>query len=452
MPTRDTKDGTVPGMNPEAPRFGLRANWGQFVVLSLITFWVGAVVGVERVVVPALGASVFHLTSYIVLLSFIVSFGFVKAAVNLVGGGAADRIGRRPVLVVGWLFALPVPFLLLTAPNWWWVVAANALVGINQGLAWSMAVTSKIDLAGRRQRGFAMGLNEFSGYAGVSVGGFLGGVLSTVAFRTAPYELLLGVILVGLVASFLAARETQDHVRQEEVTRGRVVAPGDVVATSNLKTVFSRASWKDRRLAACSQAGLIEKFVDTMAWGLFPLYLVGQGLPLVSVGVVTGVYTGSWAALQLVFGPLSDHMGRKWLIVVGMIVAGLGVLGVGAFATWTEEILSALVAGTGMAMLYPTLLAAVADLSPPADRAATLGVYRFWRDSGYGFGGLAIGAVADVFGFRSTFLFAAVLMSISALLFAWALRDSEPSERTQEIPTPVSFPTQTDRTQEVDVA
>ncbi len=423
----------------ESPRFGVKANWGQFVVLTLITFWVGAVVGVERVVVPALGASVFHLTSYVVLLSFIVSFGFVKAVVNLVAGGAADRIGRRSLLIVGWLVALPVPFLLLAAPNWDWVVGANVLVGVNQGLAWSMAVTSKIDLAGTRQRGFAMGLNEFAGYGGVTAGGFAGGVLSSVAFRTTPFEFLLAVILVGLVSAILATRETMQFVRHEEGTTRRVASACPRVGSRGLKSAFVRASWSDRRLVACSQAGLVEKFVDTVAWGVLPIYLVAQGLPLVSVGIVAGVYTGTWATLQLVFGPLSDRLGRKWLIALGMVVAGVGVLGVGASTTFYEEILAAFTAGVGMAMLYPLLLAAVADLSMPAERGATLGVYRFWRDSGYGFGGLAIGGVADVFGFRSTFVFAGILMTVSAALFAWALRDVPGG--AQGVPTAQSLPT-----------
>lgn len=413
-----------PRLNSEPIRFGLRANWGQFVVLSFITFWVGAVVGVERVVVPALGSTVFHVSSYVVLLSFIASFGFVKAAVNLAAGGAADRVGRRLLLVIGWIAALPVPFLLAAAPNWSWVLGANALVGVNQGLVWSMAVTSKIDLAGARQRGFAMGLNEFAGYGGVTVGGFVGGVLASLAFRTAPAEFLLGVVLVALASSLLVARETREFARTEARTDHREPPVRELRASPGFAQAFALASWRDRRLVACSQAGLVEKFVDTMAWGLFPIYLLGRGFPLVVVGIVTAVYTGSWAVLQLVFGPLSDRVGRKWLIVGGMILAGIGVLAVGTFATFAEETAAAFTAGVGMAMLYPTLLAAVADYSSASERGAVLGVYRFWRDSGYGFGGLAIGVVADVFGFRSTFAFAAALMVISSALVAWGLRGS----------------------------
>jgi MFS family permease len=408
--------------SPEPVRFGVRANWRQFVVLSVITFWVGSVVGVERVVAPALGSNVFHVSSYVVLLSFIASFGFVKAAVNLFSGGAADRFGRRGLLILGWIVALPVPFILATAPDWSWVIAVNTLVGINQGLAWSMAVTSKIDIAGPRQRGFAAGINEFSGYAGVSIGGLTGGILAAVEIRDPPAEFLLAVVVIGLLSSLLLVRETRGHAHAEDRAARGATHGANPVSSRGLGPAFAEATWKDRRLVACSQAGLVEKFVDTMAWGVFPVFLLSKGYSLVSVGVLTGIYTGSWAVLQLLFGPLSDRHGRRGIIAGGMVLAGVGVFAVGTFTTFPEEVSAALLAGTGMAMLYPTLIAAVADIAPASERGAILGVYRFWRDSGYGFGGLAIGAVADLFGFDSTFLFAAGLMVVSSMLFAWGLR------------------------------
>jgi MFS family permease len=425
--------GNPPSADPETLRFGIRGNWRQFVVLSTITFWVGSVVGVERVVAPALGSNVFHVSSYVVLLSFIVSFGFVKATLNLVAGGAADRIGRRSLLILGWVVALPVPFILATAPAWSWVIAVNALVGVNQGLAWSMAVTSKIDIAGPRQRGLAAGINEFAGYSGVAMGGLVGGILAAVQIRDPPAEFLLGVVLVGLLASVLIARETREHAHAEDrASHGG--SEGLPPPHRGLRQAFAEATWKDRRLVALSQAGLVEKFVDTMAWGVFPVFLLSKGYSLVSVGVLTGIYTGSWAILQLLFGPLSDRVGRKGIIAGGMVLAGVGVFAVGTFTTFSEEAAAAALAGTGMAMLYPTLIAAVADLARASERGAILGVYRFWRDSGYGFGGLAIGAVADVFGFHSTFLFAAVLMVASSMLLVWGLRPSV-SVKTSEVKT-----------------
>ncbi len=411
-------------MVAEPVRFGIGANWQQFVLLSLITFWVGSVVGVERVAVPVLGRTVFHLASYVVLLSFIVSFGLVKATMNLVAGGLADRVGRRPLLVAGWVVALPVPFMIAWAPNWAWIAGANVLVGVNQGLAWSMSVTSKIDLAGPHQRGSAAGLNEFSGYAGVSVGGFVGGLLAAQSARTLPAIFLLAVVLVALGMSALSARESQGFARSEGGAPANDTRVPD--GSSTLFRAFARGSWKDRRLAACSQAGLVEKFVDTMAWGFLPLFLLGRGFSIPSIALVTSVYTGSWAVLQLVFGPLSDRWGRRWSITVGMVLAGAGVAAVGIFATVPAELAAALAMGIGMAMLYPALLATVADLAPPRERGAVLGVYRFWRDSGYFLGGLALGVVADGLGAGATFAFAAGLMVLSAGVFAWALAGSEP--------------------------
>ncbi len=413
-------------MPAEPLRFGIGANWRQFAILSLITFWVGSVVGVERVVVPALGSTVFHVGSYLVLLSFIASFGAVKAGVNLVAGGLADRIGRRPLLLLGWVVAIPVPFLLVGAPTWGWIVLANGLVGVNQGLTWSMSVTSKIDLAGARQRGMASGLNEFSGYGGVAVGGFVGGLLATSSLRIAPAEFLLGVIGVALITTYLVARETRDHARSEGQS-----PPGPSVSQGGrwgLGRALAEGTWGDRRLVACSQAGLIEKFVDTLVWGFVPVFLLARGYPLVTVALLTTAYTGSWAVLQLVFGPLSDRYGRRALVAGGMTVAAVGVIAVGISATVWEAVAGSLAMGVGMAMLYPTLLAAVADLAPPERRAALLGVYRFWRDSGYFFGGLSIGIVADLLGATATFVFAAGLMLLSALVFArgLGLRAGEP--------------------------
>ena len=403
----------------EAP--GIRANWRQFVLLTVTVFWVGSVIGIERVTVPLLGAERFHLVQYVVLLSFVASFGFVKAFLNLVAGRAADRWGRRPVLVAGWLVALPVPFLLTFAPNWGWVVVANALVGVNQGFAWSMSVTSQIDLAGPAARGFAVGVNEAGGYAGVTVGGIAGAILAGPYIAAYPFELLLAIVVVALVVAFVLVKETRGFARRE----GAPISPaGELATTRPARTSFGKASWGDRRLLACHQAGLVEKFVDTVAWGLFPLFFIARGVAIPTVGALVGTYTGTWAVLQLATGHLSDRVGRRIPIVLGMEVAGAGVALVALTGSLLGWLLGTLVAGVGMAFLYPNLVAAVADVASPVERGSVLGVYRFWRDSGYGFGAIAAGLVADAFGLVDTFLVVALLMAASGTVVAWLYRDS----------------------------
>lgn len=412
---------------------GLRANLAQFVLLATITFGVGLVVGAERVVVPVLAQRDFAVASFAATLAFIVSFGFVKAALNLVAGRLADQYGRKRLLLAGWLVALPIPFLIIFAPSWDWIVAANILLGVNQGLAWTMTVTSKIDLVGPRNRGFALGINEFSGYAGVSVGGFLSGLLGGIyGLRVAPFLFVLGVILVMTIASLLV-RETLPFARLETQAR-RPAQEQNESATSHLRprlaTIFALTTWGDRSLAAASQAGLIEKFTDTLAWGLFPLYFASHGLSPVSIGAVVGTYTGTWAILQIYTGHLTDRIGRKWPIVGGMWLAALGIVLVAASGSLLWWLAGALLMGIGMALLYPTLLAVVSDVAAPQWRATSLGVYRLWRDSGYAFGALAIGGMADAFGLLTSFWFVAVLMVVSGLIVAVLMYETLPTRRT----------------------
>ncbi|GAC1344060.1 MAG: MFS transporter [Ktedonobacteraceae bacterium] len=423
-------------------RLGLRANLAQFMLFATITFGVGLVVGAERVVVPVLAKQDFGIASFLATLSFIVSFGFVKAALNLVAGRLADQVGRKPLLILGWLAALPVPFMVIFAPSWSWVVAANILLGVNQGLAWTMTVTSKIDLVGPGNRGFALGINEFSGYAGVSVGGFVGGVLAGIyGLRVAPFVFVLAVVVVMLVVSFLLVRETQPYTRLE-MQSVRVddprTSPAHVEASSReqaqpkpgLFAIVALTTWGDRALAAASQAGLVEKFTDTLAWGLFPLYFAQHGLSPAAIGAVVAVYTGTWAVLQIYTGHLTDRIGRKWPIVGGMWLAAGGIAVVAISTTLLWWIVGAALMGVGMALLYPTLLAVVSDVAHPRWRATSLGVYRLWRDSGYAFGGLAIGAVADAFGLLTSFWFAAFLMLVSGLLVALLMYETLPTRRT----------------------
>lgn len=428
----------APAGRTDAPVLGLRANLGQFSLLAAITGGVGLVVGAERVVVPVLAKADFGIASFLATLAFIVSFGFVKATLNLLAGRLADRVGRKPLLVVGWVVAVPVPFMIIFAPSWAWVVAANVLVGVNQGLAWSMTVSGKIDLVGPRRRGFAMGINEFSGYAGVSLGGYLGGYLGGVyGLRVAPFLFILGVVGVALLTSLLLVRETLPYTRLE-AQQHPLPSPGGLSRTSSDQVVQERPSfwaifmlttWRDRALFATSQAGLIEKFTDTLVWGLFPLYFAQRGLAPAPIGAVVAAYTGTWAVLQIYTGHLTDRIGRKWPIAVGMWLAAGGIVIVAAEGILFWWVVGAVLMGIGMALLYPTLLAAVSDVAHPSWRSTSLGVYRFWRDSGYAFGALAIGGVADALGLLSGFWFAALIMTISGALVALLMYETLPQRR-----------------------
>lgn len=416
-------------------QLGLRPNLVQFSLLATITFGVGLVVGAERVVVPVLARKDFAVATYLATLAFIVSFGFVKAALNLVAGRLADQYGRKALLLLGWLVALPIPLLIIVAPSWNWIVAANLLLGVNQGLAWTMTVTSKIDLVGPRSRGLALGINEFSGYAGVSVGGFVGGWLGGIyGLRVVPFLFVLVVIVVMTCTSFLV-RETLPyaHLEQREKTSAVSSEHQDGNGTPlrpSLGRIIALTTWGDRALAAASQAGLIEKFTDTLAWGLFPLYFASRGLAPVTIGAVVAAYTGTWAILQIYTGHLSDLVGRKWLVAGGMWLAAAGIVLVALSQGMFGWLSGAILMGIGMALLYPTLLAVVSDVAAPRWRATSLGVYRLWRDSGYAFGALAIGLVADAFGLLAGFWFAAGIMSLSGLVVALWMYETLPTKRT----------------------
>ncbi len=413
-----------PQIKPHTIRTGLKRNLPQFLLLAFITFGVGMVVGAERVVVPIVAKHDFAVATYLSTLAFIISFGFVKAALNLIAGRLADRYGRKLLLLCGWLSALPIPFLIIFAPNWSWIVGANLLLGVNQGLAWSMTVTSKIDLVGTQRRGLALGINEFSGYAGVSLGGFIGGVLSgSYGLRTTPFLFVFAVILVMLLLS-LFVRETLPYTRIEQ--HDNVGIPSHEQTPPSLRHIFALTTWGDRALAAATQAGLVEKFTDTLAWGLFPLYFATHGLTPAMIGGLVGTYTGSWAVLQIYTGHLTDRFGRKWAIVSGMWLTALGIICVAISTSLLWWFSSAALMGIGMALLYPTLLTVVSDVAHPHWRATSLGVYRFWRDSGYAFGALAIGLIADHFGFLTSFWFTAMLMLASGLLVALLMYETHP--------------------------
>ena len=402
---------------------GLRENAGLFMQQLLQVLLVGMTIGVQRTVLPLIAESDFGLAggSLTLLLSFVVSFGFVKGAMNFLSGQMAGRFGRRPVLIAGWVFALPIPFILYFAPSWGWIVAANVLLGINQGFAWSMTVTAKHDIVPSAQRGLATGINEFAGYGGVAIAGFLTGWLAS-GFDPRMTLVLFNAVVVaaGLVTAWAFFGETRHFAHQTAAATGAKPLSG--------WQAFAMVTWRDKRFMALSQAGSVEKFVDVALWTLVPVYLNAQGASLIEIGLITGIYAGVWGASQLWTGPLSDRIGRKAPAVAGMFLSGLALLGFALFQSLTAWAITAALTGIGMALLYPTLIAAVGDLSDPVWRSSSLGVYRFWRDLGYGIGALVIGLAADMAtNVVAGFWLVALAMVVSGVWLAIGYR--EPARR-----------------------
>jgi MFS family permease len=394
-------------------RLGLRANAAQFSLLVALNALVGAMVGLERSVLPLVGKEDFHLTSNAAILSFVVAFGAAKALANLGAGAVADRLGRKRLLVAGWLLALPVAPLVALAPSWWLIVLANVLLGANQGLAWSMTVVMKIDLAGPTRRGLALGLNESAGYLGVAATAFATGALAaTVAPRTVVWAGALAVAIAGTLIAIVFVRDTGGHVAHEQARHGdRRALP--------FSTAFAEASVRNPTLRACSQAGLVNNLNDALAWGLAPLYLAAHGAGATEIGIVAAVYPATWGLLQLATGWLSDHAGRKPLIVAGMLVqAAALVLLVGGGGAFAPALAAAILLGLGTALVYPTLIAAVSDVVQPRDRAGVVGVYRFWRDMGFVAGALLAGIVADTLGASEAIAIVAALTAASGVWVA----------------------------------
>jgi MFS family permease len=423
-----------PTASPAPIRLGLRENAGQFALLVLVNAFVGAMVGMERTVVPLLGEREFGLASKSAALAFIASFGVVKAITNLFAGRLSDRFGRRRVLIAGWCFGIPVPLLLMWAPTWPWVVVANLLLGVNQGLAWSTTVIMKIDLVGARRRGLAMGLNEFAGYVALALTALGTGYLAAAyGLRPMPFVVGLVVAVAGLALSLFAVRETRHHVAVEAAAHpaGGSADCDDAPAASE---VFARASWGDRALSTASHTGLLNNLNDGLAWGLFPLFFAATGLDAARIGVLTFAYPFTWGVLQLVTGALSDRVGRKWLIAAGMLVQGaaLGVIALTrGFGPWLA---AAVALGVGTAMVYPTLLASIGDVAHPRWRGTAVGVYRLWRDSGYAVGALLAGLLADRFGMAAAIGVVAAITAASGLEVAIrmpeTLRPESPPART----------------------
>jgi MFS family permease len=375
-------------------------------------------VGLERTVVPLIGAEEFGIGSATIVVSFIVSFGVIKALANLVSGHFADIYGRKHMLVIGWLVGLPVPFMIAWAPNWGWVVAANALLGINQGFAWSMTVIMKIDLVGPRSRGLAVGLNEFAGYLSVGVTAFLTGYIAERhGLRPDPFYLGIAYAVLGLVLSWALVRDTRAHVQLEMA--GSATSSG----SQSLWQIFRATSFGDRNLFAASQAGLVNNLNDGMSWGIFPLFFAGLGLSVERIGILKAIYPAVWGVLQTITGPLSDRWGRKGLIVTGMWVQAAGLWVTAGTSTFGWWLLGSILLGLGTAMVYPTLIAAVSDASHPSWRARSLSVYRFWRDLGYAIGALSAGIMADLFGIRWAIAVVGALTFVSGVVVAMTMKE-----------------------------
>jgi MFS family permease len=408
-------------------QLGLRENAGQFVLLVLVNAFVGGMVGVERVVLPLIAERQFGIASRAAILSFLVSFGLVKAGANLIAGRASDRFGRKHVLVAGWIFGIPVPFLIAFAPSWGWIVLANVFLGVNQGFCWSTTVIMKIDLVGRARRGLAMGLNEASGYLAVAFAAFAAGAwASTLGLRFAPALLGGGCTILGLLCSVILVRESRPHARLEATQQPSTRGPQAL----SFFEVFLRTSWKDRNLLSVCQAGLMNNLNDGMAWGLLPLYFAARGLPLTRISILGSLYPAVWGVTQLYTGALSDRVGRKVLISGGMVVQSAAIALFVVLDGFTAWALAAVLLGLGTAMVYPTLLAAIGDVAHPSWRASALGVYRLWRDSGYAAGALLSGTIADSFGMTSAVACIAVLTLLSGIAAMTVMHETRAPQRS----------------------
>src|SRR5574338_110104 len=409
-------------------RLGLRENLGQFSLLVLVNAFVGAMVGLERSILPAIAEGEFHIAARTAILSFIVVFGVTNALTNYFAGRLSARYGRKHVLVAGWLVALPVPLMLMWAPDWNWVVTANVLLGVSQGLTWSTTVIMKIDLVGPKQRGLAMGLNEFAGYFAVAGSALATGwIAAAYGLRPQPFYLGVAYAAAGLLLSWLAVRETRQHVAQElkehrPATAAERLSPGEI---------FRRTSFTDRNLSSVSQAGLVNNLNDGMAWGLFPLVFAAAGMSLAQIGLLAAIYPAVWGVTQIFTGALSDRIGRKGLIVWGMTIQAGGIALAAVTSSFRVFGLAAVLLGVGTAMVYPTLLAAIGDVAHPSWRASAVGVYRLWRDLGYAIGALLAGLTADALGLPAAMWLVAAVTLVSGLVVA--LRMSETLRRTRVV-------------------
>lgn len=397
-------------------QLGLKENWKQFTLLVIINAFVGGMIGLERSILPKIAEAEFHIAAKTAILSFIVAFGIVKAITNYFTGALANRIGRKNLLVIGWLIGIPVPFILMFADNWNWIIAANILLGINQGLTWSSTVVMKIDLVGEKQRGFAMGLNEFAGYIALAIVAFLTGWIAS-EYGLRPYPFYIGIVLslAGFFSSWLFVKDTKHHIEVETTTN----------KTPMLSNVFWQTTWKHKNLGSVTQAGLINNLNDGMVWGLLPVLLAAKGFTIGQIGIITAIYPAVWGIGQLFTGKMADHFCKKDLLFVGMLLQGLALVTL-LFANSTLHfIVISIILGFGTAMVYPTFLATVAENTHPAERANTFGVFRFWRDLGYAIGAVLTGIIADSFGMNASVLAIGLLTIFSAMIIYYRMKCSD---------------------------
>ena len=403
-------------------QFGIKENLVHFALLVLTNFFVGSMVGLERTILPIIGEEEFGLASTSAALSFIISFGFSKAIINYFAGAIADRLGRKKVLLLGWSFGLFVPLLVIFASSWWMIVVANIFLGINQGLAWSMTVNMKIDISKASQRGLAVGLNEFAGYTGVAAMAVVSGFIATsYSPRPEPFYLGIGIVVIGFVLSLLV-KDTNEFLKLQSAKSASApkMTAGDVFLTT---------TFKNKNLASVTFAGLSTNLKDGMAWGLFPIFFAAAGLGVAEIGFIVAIYPASWGFFQLFTGALSDRFGRKWFIVGGMWLQTLSLWLILAASVYSLWIVGAVLLGLGTAMVYPTLQAAVSDVATPEWRASSMGVYRFWRDSGYAFGALFAGILTDVINIEWAIGLVAILPFSAGLMAAFRLSETLPSRK-----------------------
>ena len=408
-------------MTTASPRLGMKANLSQFSLLVLVNAFVGAMVGLERSILPAIAEREFHIAARTAILSFIVVFGITKALTNYFAGRLSDRLGRKPVLIAGWVVAIPVPFMLMWARDWNWIVTANVLLGISQGLTWSTTVIMKIDLAGPEQRGLAMGLNEFAGYFAVAGSALATGwVAARYGLRPEPFYLGVVYVVFGLLLSIFVIRETQGHVSIEV----QATTDGEPAVVLSQRSISIKTSVRDRNLSSVSQAGLVNNLNDGMAWGLFPLVFVAAGMSLVQIGWLAAIYPAVWGISQIFTGAVSDRVGRKWLIVFGMWVQAAGIAVTASRSDFAGFAFGGVLLGVGTAMVYPTLLAAIGDVAHPTWRASAVGIYRLWRDLGYAVGAIIAGLTADALGLAASLWLVATITFASGLFAAVRMRET----------------------------